>query len=633
MNFDHDSDPKYHQNVDLNRRNSFNSYYRTDFDNNSISDLDRRSSNSLNHPQKAPSIISITNNVSTVGNSRSESDDNRDTRNNRDNRSIDTTSTASTLYRQVSYELHQVTSKQPLAITEGHKLVHTLKYYDLASVTFSGSIGSGIMITSATALRNGGPGSMLICFLIMTFCCYTVLCALCEMATYIPLPDAFSGYGTRYVDPAFGFATGYAYFFKYLVLAPSQMSAASAAIQYWVHRDTINPAVWISILLVLDVSSNYLGVNHYATVMRAFSIIKVVILFGMIIFSFTLAMGGGPNHDRTGFRYWRDPGAFASYKTLSGDSGRFAGFLATLLPCIYTLIGLEVYGIALGETASPMRRNIHKAHKLIFSIIPPFYCTLALLLGMIISHDDPNLIKSLTTSSNNAASSAFVIAIKNAGIPILPHIMNACILIFVFSASNTELYIAIRALYGLSVSGMAPTIFSKTNQRGVPIYSLAFCSTFALLGYMNAGTSSKIIFGYFVNVVTVFGLTTWISILISHLKFTNAVKAQGIERESEMYFVAPFAPYASYVTLTIVIILILIKNYTVFLDYAKYKTFDYKTFISGYIGIPIFFGLYFCYKFYHKTEIIRSEEVDLFFYKDVIDAEEEAYFRKQKSEE
>ena len=40
----------------------------------------------------------------------------------------------------------------------------------------------------------------------------------------------------------------------------------------------------------------------------------------MLILSLVLTLGGGPNHDRKGFRYWKDPGAFKPlYKSESRD--------------------------------------------------------------------------------------------------------------------------------------------------------------------------------------------------------------------------------------------------------------------------------------------------------------------------
>ena len=43
------------------------------------------------------------------------------------------------------------------------------------------------------------------------------MCALGEMAAWLPLSSGFTGYATRFVDPALGFAMGYTYWFKYII--------------------------------------------------------------------------------------------------------------------------------------------------------------------------------------------------------------------------------------------------------------------------------------------------------------------------------------------------------------------------------------------------------------------------------
>jgi amino acid transporter len=72
------------------------------------------------------------------------------------------------------------------------------------------------------------------------------------------------------------------------------------------------------------------------------------------------------------------------------------------------------------------------------------------------------------------STSPFVIAARLAQVKVILHIINACILIFFFSASNSDLYIASRTLYGLSSERLASTIFKRTNARGVPVYVLGF---------------------------------------------------------------------------------------------------------------------------------------------------------------
>jgi yeast amino acid transporter len=77
---------------------------------------------------------------------------------------------------------------------------------------------------------------------------------------------------------------------------------------------------------------------------------------------------------------------------------------------------------------------------------------------LILASDDKRVL-------NNASASPFVAAIKLAGIKVLPGFLNGCILLFVFSASNSDLYIASRTIYGLALQDKAPKILSRTDKR------------------------------------------------------------------------------------------------------------------------------------------------------------------------
>jgi amino acid permease len=62
----------------------------------------------------------------------------------------------------------------------------------------------GLILGSGTALRNGGPGGLLIGYLLMGFVVYVVMVALGEMGAWLPHKKSFSGYASRFVDPAMG---------------------------------------------------------------------------------------------------------------------------------------------------------------------------------------------------------------------------------------------------------------------------------------------------------------------------------------------------------------------------------------------------------------------------------------------
>ena len=81
-----------------------------------------------------------------------------------------------------------------------------------------------------SALAKAGPGSLLIAYAFVGLIVYVVMCALGEMATWIPLSSGFTGYATRFVDPALGLATGYTYWFKYIIGAGFRVFKASRRI-------------------------------------------------------------------------------------------------------------------------------------------------------------------------------------------------------------------------------------------------------------------------------------------------------------------------------------------------------------------------------------------------------------------
>ncbi|EGX44000.1 hypothetical protein TWF173_001466 [Orbilia oligospora] len=499
----------------------------------------------------------------------------------------------------------------------GHSLHRGLRSRQVTMIAIGGAIGTGLIIGTGSALAKAGPGSLMIAYTFVGFIVFLVMAALGEMAAWLPAAGGFSVYATRFVDPALGFSLGYTYWFKYIITTPNQLTAAALVIQFWLPATKVNPGVFIAIFLVVIVAINYFGIKFFGEFEFWLSSIKVLVICGLILLSLILALGGGPDHDRKGFRYWKKPGAFAPYLT-TGSLGQFLGFWSTMVNAVFAYLGTELVGVTVGEAENP-RKTIPRAIKLTFYRILFFYCFSVLLLGMIIAYDDNELVKATKQSYNSAAASPFVAAIRVSGINVLPGFLNACILIFVFSASNSDLYIASRTIHGLALKGHAPAILAKTDARGVPYYSLGLSALFCCLAFMNVSSDSKTVFGYFVNLVTIFGLLTWISILVSHVYFVRARNAQGVDPKTLAYR-APFGVAGTYFALFFCILIALTKNFDVFVG-----GFKFKTFITGYLGIPLYLIMIFGYKFVKKTEGVKPEEADLWSGKDAIDRDEEMW--------
>ncbi|KAL1875731.1 hypothetical protein VTK73DRAFT_9852 [Phialemonium thermophilum] len=502
-----------------------------------------------------------------------------------------------------------------------------LRARHITMIAIGGAIGTGLIIGTGKALAQAGPGSVFIAYALIGSVVFIVMTALGEMAAWLPLSAGFTGYASRFCDPSLGFALGWTYWCKYIVITPNQLTAAALVIQFWVDRETVNPGVFIAIFLVLICLINYFGIKFFGEFEFWLSSFKVITIIGLIILSLVLALGGGPDHDRKGFRYWHDPGAFLPY-IMEGSAGRFLGFWSTIVAVTFSFLGTELVAVTFSECVAP-RKTIPRAIKMTFFRIFFFYVLSVLLLGMIVKSNSKGLAFAANHAPTGASASPFVVAITDAGINILPHIINACILVFVFSASNSDLYIASRTLYGLASDGDAPAIFKRTDKRGVPIYALALSACFTLLAFMNVSDDSKVVFGYFVNLTTSFGILSWISILTAHIWFLRGRRAQNISNDV-MPYAAPLGLYGSICALALCIIITLTKNFTVFVTSLTGR-FDYQNFITGYLGIPVYLALIFGHKLVTRSRGVRPHEADFYSGKDIIDREEQEFLAAEKA--
>jgi amino acid transporter len=256
-----------------------------------------------------------------------------------------------------------------------------------------------------------------------------------------------------------------------------------------------------------------------------------------------------------------------------------------------------------------------------------FYLILIFLLGMNVPYDSPMLLSAANESLGtvSADASPFVVAAKLAGVNTLPTLINICLLIFTFSAANSDLYIATRSLYSLAVEGNAPRIFSRTNDRGVPIYALGLSSVFCTSAYMSISVGTFATFQYFVQLVTIFGILTWISILVSHIYFVRARKAQGIP-DTALAYVSPFGVRGSMAALIFACIITFFNGWADFVHQINpSQKFNHKDFIVDYLPVPIYLAMIFGYKYIMKTEGVTAMDADLTGGKAKID-EDEAEF-------
>lgn len=107
-----------------------------------------------------------------------------------------------------------------------------------------------------------------------------------------------------------------------------------------------------------------------------------MLIIGLIIGGLVIDLGGGPNHDRLGFRYWIKPGAFNNY-ILTGPAGNFLAFWKVMLLAAFSFGNIQVVAISGSETRNP-RKLIPAATKKTFYRVFFFYICTIFIVGLIV---------------------------------------------------------------------------------------------------------------------------------------------------------------------------------------------------------------------------------------------------------
>lgn len=96
---------------------------------------------------------------------------------------------------------------------------------------------------------------------------------------YLPIPGGHIKLAERFVDPAFSFTMGWNYWYvsrailsivtlfliilhryNWVIVLPAELSAASVLIGFW--NKAVNPAVWVTICMIVVIVINLLGAGE-----------------------------------------------------------------------------------------------------------------------------------------------------------------------------------------------------------------------------------------------------------------------------------------------------------------------------------------------------------------------------------
>ncbi|MFY0783581.1 amino acid permease [Peribacillus simplex] len=477
-------------------------------------------------------------------------------------------------------------SQQASSPTE---LKRSLKARHLMMISLGGTIGTGLFLASGGAIHSAGPGGALVAYAIIGIMVYYLMTSLAEMAAFMPVAGSFRVYASKFVDPSFGFAIGWNYWYNWAITIAAELAAVVLIMKFWFPD---SPSfIWSAIALITMFLINYMSVKGFGETEFWFAMIKVVTVVIFLITGVLIILGimGG-----------KDPIGFSNFTMGEGPfNGGFFTILGVFMAAGFSFQGTELLGVTAGESEDP-EKNIPKAIKSVFWRIILFYILAIFVIGMIIPFTDSRLL------SEDVAVSPFTLVFERAGLAFAASIMNAIILSSVLSAGNSGMYASTRMLWDLARDGKAPKFLGKLDKRGVPVNALIVTSLVGCVAFLASFFGDGVVYIWLLNASGMAGFVTWVGIAIAHYRFRKAYVAQGLDMNALPYRAKGF-PFGPIFALVLCIIIIIGQGYQAFSS----NGIDWNSMFVSYIGLILFFVLWFGYKIKHKTKIIPLEECDL----------------------
>ncbi|KAK0613919.1 amino acid permease-domain-containing protein [Immersiella caudata] len=495
-------------------------------------------------------------------------------------------------------------SFQRRPIAEGDitdSLDRSMKSRHLQMIAIGGSIGAGFFVGSGGALRVGGPGWMLIDFMIIGIMMFNTVYALGELAVMYPVSGGFYTYSTRFIDPSWGFAMGWNYVMQWAVVLPLELTVCSVTVGYW--NKEISVAVWITIFFLFIVIVNVFGTLGYAEEEFWSSVLKLGATIVFMIIALVLVVGGGPEGSRydhyTGAHLWYDPGAFKN---------GFKGFCAIFVTAAFSFSGTELVGLAAAEAHNPVK-SLPGAIKQVFWRITLFYILGLFFVGLLIPHDDPGLIGASDQAYADANTSPFVLAGKYANLTGFDSFMNVIILVSVVSIGVSAVYGGSRTLTALAQQGYAPRFFTYIDRSGRPLYSVLAILAFGPLAYVNLDADGPTVFNWLLALSGLAALFTWGSICLAHIRFRTAWARQGRSLD-EIPFKAIGGVYGSWLGLSLNVI-VLIANFYIAISPVGADLNDAEGFFMAYLALPVVILFWIGGFIWKRTGWLTIDQIDL----------------------
>ncbi|MFD2613155.1 amino acid permease [Paenibacillus gansuensis] len=365
-----------------------------------------------------------------------------------------------------------------------------LQWWQLSLLGVACTIGTGFFLGSGLGIKIGGP-SILFGFLLAAFGTYLVFEVLAKMTAEDPLEGSFCAYAKKAYGRWAGFSSGWVYWCSELLIMGSQMAALSLFTRFWFP----NIPMWVfaAVYAVLGLLIIFIGTKAFEKMENIFAVTKVAAIVMFLILA-CLALFGVIGNGR------------AATGTLNSWNAWFPagakGLWSSLLYAFYAFGGIEIMGLMALRLKNP--KDAPKAGKIMLTTLGIIYfLSLGLALYMV------------SWDKFDGKRSPFIVSLSSYGLPFVPHLFNAVLIIAGFSTMVASLFAVTSILVTLAQDCDAPPFFSKKTKGKKPLRAIGLTTCGLILSVVSALLLPESLYEYVTTAAGLMLLYNWMFILIT----------------------------------------------------------------------------------------------------------------------
>jgi len=424
--------------------------------------------------------------------------------------------------------------------------------WHVSLIALGGIIGSCYFLGLGLTFSEMGPGAVLIAYAIAGLTIYGVMQSFAELLVNVPRRGSFVSYTREFMGDTAAAGIGWAFWANWVAYIPSEALATAVFMNYFITLPFENPAwstfVWGIIALALLTLVNLYHVKWFGHIESVMAIIKILAITVFVLCGVGIWFGivGGTLHPFTG------GGGFIGDQIILGGEGSVmeklfpAGGFIIVTYMIWTLVnfqGSEIVGLSAAETQDPATNVPLACRRVAFRIIL-IYLIPVFILTMIVPYAEAGLDESI-----------FAYTLGAYGLHWAAGMFTIVTLVAAFSCANSGLYGTVRALYGLSVEGMAPKFLSNLNKFNTPQNATLFTIIPIWLVFLMGFASDELgLWGegglpLYANLLGISGFTgtlCWVGICLSQVIFRKKLIARGYDPNEVLTVKARWYPGLAY---------------------------------------------------------------------------------------